>query len=73
VPILDRQLAGDQRGASADAFIQQFEQVIAFSHSRRRDNKYHAALAQAAGLNWERIVAYPVLRKSIASAARIAG
>ena len=36
---VDRQLAGDQRGAGADAVVEQFEQVVAFGRRDRRDGE----------------------------------
>src|SRR3989304_516594 len=39
VPVLDRELAGEERGSGADAIVQQFEQIGAFARSDGGDRK----------------------------------
>ena len=39
VPVIDRKLAGDQCGASADAVIEQFEQIRALTRTHGRDRE----------------------------------
>ena len=38
VPMLDRQLTGDQGGFAGSAIVEQFEQVIAFGLADRRES-----------------------------------
>ena len=39
VPVIERQLAGDERGAPADTVVEEFEQIIAFARAEGRNGE----------------------------------